>query len=192
MNKAAKVLLAALTILYPCVVFVGLVYFKTSPRLLSLCVTVAILSNFLAATGNKNPSGRLPAGKIILAAALGVLVIVILATNSERVLKFYPVIMNVTLLGTFGATLFRPPSMILRFACLQDGKLGDNPAIVRYCVRVTMVWCCFFVFNMGMAFYTALFASSLTWSLYNGLISYILMGILFLGEMVVRRFIQNK
>lgn len=195
MNRLGKILLVVLSILYPCAVFIGLVFLKTPPRILSLCVVLVVVVNFLAATGKKSAKHRISPGKFILAVILVFLVIAIFVTNSERLLKIYPVIMNASLLATFGLTLFRQPSMILRFATLQDKSLADNPdypGIVLYCRRVTIVWCVFFVFNMCMALYTTFFASSLAWSLYNGLISYILIGILFVGEMVVRHFVQKK
>jgi len=195
MGRMGKILFAILSILYPCLVFIGLVYLKTPPRMLSLCVAVVVIVNFLAATGEAKKTGKRPVGKYVLAALLALLVLTVFLTNSEALLKFYPVVMSASLLVTFGVTLFRKPSMILRFAALQDKRIKDSPDypdIARYCWRVTLVWCAFFVCNMLAALYTTLFSSRLVWSLYNGLISYILIGILFLGEMVVRHFVQKK
>jgi uncharacterized membrane protein len=50
------------------------------------------------------------------------------------------------------------------------------------------VWCGFFILNGCMAAWTAFAASRETWALYNGLISYLLMGVLFAGEWVFRRW----
>jgi len=195
MKVAGKVALGILSVLYPCLMFLGLVVFKVQPRVLSLCMALAVALGFLSLTGDKKKAGKPPIAKYALAGAAAILVVITLVANSALCLKLYPVFVNTSLLATFGFTLLRPPSMILRFASLQDRHLAEHegyPSIVKYCRTVTIVWCCFFVFNLGMAAYTTFFLSDLAWSLYNGLISYILLGILFLGEMVVRRIVQKK
>jgi uncharacterized membrane protein len=40
--------------------------------------------------------------------------------------------------------------------------------------------------NGGVALVTALWASAATWSLYNGFVAYLLMGVLFAGEYGIR------
>jgi len=194
-SRLGKVLLALISVLYPALVFFGLVYLKAPPRILSLCVAVAVALQFLAATDKKEGEKKSALRRFAAPAALAALCAAVILTNSERLLKLYPVAVGATLLFTFGVTLFRPPPMILRFALLQDPSLPDNPdfeGITRYCRTVTVVWCAFFVFNIGMALYTTFFASSFAWSLYNGLISYVLIGILFVGEIVVRHIKQRK
>ncbi len=62
-----------------------------------------------------------------------------------------------------------------------------RPPEWRYTRRVTQVWCGFFVLNGGLALCTALWASDAGWALYNGLVAYVLMGLLFAGEWLVRR-----
>jgi len=44
-----------------------------------------------------------------------------------------------------------------------------------------------FIANGCVALYTALWASPLAWTIYNGFVSYVLIGALLLGEIVVRR-----
>jgi acyl-coenzyme A synthetase/AMP-(fatty) acid ligase/3-hydroxymyristoyl/3-hydroxydecanoyl-(acyl carrier protein) dehydratase len=95
------------------------------------------------------------------------------------------------LLAAFGATLVYPPSMIFRFALLMDrkgkirGTLGEKH-IAAYCRTVTVLWCLFFVVNGGIAAFTVFRSSEAVWALYNGGISYILIGILFGAELLVR------
>lgn len=196
MNKIGTVILVVLSVLYPGVVFIGLVCFKTSPRVLSLAIIVIALLNFISATNKRRVEGQpFSPKKLILPLVLGVLIIAIFITNSDRLLKLYPIIINGSFLLTFSYTLIRSPSMILRFASLQDKKLKDNAdyaGIVIYCRTVTFIWCGFFIFNILVASYLTFYASDFAWSLYNGLISYILIGILVTGEMVVRRLVQKK
>jgi acyl-coenzyme A synthetase/AMP-(fatty) acid ligase len=71
------------------------------------------------------------------------------------------------------------------------GSLAEK-RIEAYCGKVTLVWCGFFVLNGATALYTVFWASDAVWSIYNGGISYILMGILFAGEFIVRKMTDKK
>jgi uncharacterized membrane protein len=57
---------------------------------------------------------------------------------------------------------------------------------------VTQVWCWFFSVNGAIALATALWASPAIWTLYNGLIAYLVMGLLFAGEYVVRWHFKRR
>ncbi|MDR2631405.1 MAG: AMP-binding protein [Spirochaetaceae bacterium] len=84
--------------------------------------------------------------------------------------------------------------MIFRFALRWDKTLRGSLAEKRveaYCRKVTRVWCLFFIINGGIAAFTVFFASDTLWSLYNGGISYIFIGILFGGELMVRKGIDK-
>lgn len=100
-------------------------------------------------------------------------------------LKLYPVLMSVGACMIFASTLIRPPSMIERFARLAEPDLPE--AGVIWTRKVTFVWCGFFVLNALLALATVLFASMQVWVLYNGFISYVLMGLLLLGEFILRK-----
>lgn len=100
-------------------------------------------------------------------------------------LKMYPVFMSVGAGIIFASTLIRPPSMIERFARLVEPDLPESG--ILWTRKVTMVWCGFFVVNTAIALYTVVFAPMKIWVIYNGFISYVLMGILFLGEFVLRK-----
>jgi uncharacterized membrane protein len=56
---------------------------------------------------------------------------------------------------------------------------------------VTQVWCLFFLCNGGVALYTALYSSLAFWTLYNGLIAYVLMGLVFAIEYGVRQLVRR-
>lgn len=105
--------------------------------------------------------------------------------NDPVYLKLNPVIISTSIFAAFTFTLFRPPSMIETFARLQDKNLPDKA--IPYCRNVTKIWCIFLLINSLIALYTALLTDMETWALYNGLISYILMGLLFAGEFIYRK-----
>jgi uncharacterized membrane protein len=108
----------------------------------------------------------------------------IVFTNSELLLRLYPSLVNLGLLIAFGATLVRGPSMIEKFARLGNPNLP--PGAVRHTRRVTQVWCVFFLLNGAFSAYTALYWSRASWSLYNGAIAYVLIGVLLIAEVIWR------
>ncbi|EOR09625.1 septation protein IspZ [Acinetobacter genomosp. 15BJ] len=99
-------------------------------------------------------------------------------------LKLYPVGMSLGALIIFALTLYRPPSMIERFARLVEPDLPASG--VMWTRKVTVVWCFFFAINAMIALATV-FAPMKYWIIYNGFVSYLLMGILFLGEYILRK-----
>lgn len=121
---------------------------------------------------------------------VAVLVLIAVLGNALLPLKLYPVVVNGTMLMLFGSTLFRPPSMVERLARLRTPSFP--PAAIAYMQRVTQVWCGFFVVNGAVALGTALWASPAVWSLYNGVIAYVLMGALFGGEYVIRMRVKQR
>jgi acyl-CoA synthetase (AMP-forming)/AMP-acid ligase II/3-hydroxymyristoyl/3-hydroxydecanoyl-(acyl carrier protein) dehydratase len=85
--------------------------------------------------------------------------------------------------------------MIFRFARFQDKSIEVSPAkkrIARYCKKVTLLWCGFFILNGSVSACTAFAASDVLWSIYNGGVSYILMGLLFTGEYIIRKQVNKK
>ena len=104
--------------------------------------------------------------------------------NALLPLKLYPVLVNAALLAAFAWSLASPPSMVERMARLTEPDLP--PEAIAYTRTVTQVWCGFFVVNGSIALGTALWATQAVWSLYNGVIAYVLMGLLFAGEYLVR------
>lgn len=132
---------------------------------------------------------RLPTLKISRVAQWsvgGALLLVAIAVwcNALLPLKLYPVLINGAMLAVFGYSLISPPSVIERMARLREPNLP--PVAVRYTRRITQIWCVFFVINGSIAFGTALWASEAVWSLYTGVIAYVLMGILFGVEFLFR------
>ena len=118
------------------------------------------------------------------------LIVIVFFFHSLETLMPYPVLVTLSLLILFAVILFFKPSMIERLARMQEPDLSEHA--VRYTRKVTIVWCIFFICNGSIAFYTALFSSNEIWTLYNGLISYILMGVLFLSEFAYRKLVAQK
>ena len=120
----------------------------------------------------------------VLLIAVLLLAAVAVWSNGVLPLKLYPVLVNAGLLAVFGASLWTPVSMVERFARMTEPDLP--PVAVAYTRRVTQVWCGFFICNGTLALVTAIWASEALWSLYTGVMSYLLMGLLFGGEYLYR------
>lgn len=119
-------------------------------------------------------------------ALVGVVALGTAIWNDPMGLLITPTLINAALLATFGTSLWAERPIVERFARLQAKDLSD--AEVRYCRRVTKVWCGFFVANGSTALYLALARDVETWALFTGLISYLLMGMLFGGEYIYRHW----
>lgn len=183
-------LLAVLALIYPLLVYFGLLHF--SAQWIGIAITVLLMLRLLLlqlklrTTLRKNLLPSLyPAMVLAIVCALASA-----ALNQTGALKLIPVAINLACLIGFASTLRHPPSMIERFARLQEPHLSD--IAIRYTRHVTIVWCGFFILNGSIALYTALYTEMKTWALYNGLIAYGLMGALFAGEYLVRLRVKAR
>lgn len=185
MKRIVTILLTAVFIAYPLLIYLGLT--TLSPAVLGV-VLIALLALRLSVVANLSRDKLKPLLPITLAGVLPATASLIF--NSERALLLMPVFVNATLLLTFGWTLFRGPNMTSRFAALTEPIITDE--ISQYCRTVTVLWCIFFFINGLVSAYTVFFASKEYWTLYNGLISYILIGLLVGGEMLVRKKVKQR
>lgn len=176
--------------MYPVLVYFGLQHWNL--RTLALVVLALVIARALfwrrAATGDAG-RGNTGAGWFVMLAAV-LVVVAALVSNQTEYFLYYPVVMNMALLGVFVSSLLHPPTVIERLARLQEPDLPASG--VRYTRRVTQVWSLFFLVNGGIAFYTARFCSLEVWTLYNGLIAYLLMGVLFAGEFLFRNLFVRR
>lgn len=180
MRRALTFLSVLVTALYPMAIYLG--QGQIEPRMMAGLLALAGSMRLLQVGFGQAALGWL--------AATLLLALIAVWSNGLLPLKLYPVLVNIALLAAFAYSLIYPPSMIERLARLRHPQLP--PRAVAYTRRVTQVWCGFFVVNGALAFWTALYASPALWSLYNGLIAYLLMGLLFAGEYCVRGWVRRQ
>lgn len=170
-KQAAFTLLA---IAYPLLVFSGM-------QVLQPLLLAGLLAAFALLRGltTRDPAWR------ACAVFAGLLSIVVALSRDVSYLKLYPVTVNGIMLAIFGASLWQRQTIIERISRLTEPDLNAHG--VRYTRRLTQVWCVFFICNGAVALWTALAASDAVWALYNGAISYALMGTLMGIEYLVRR-----
>jgi len=104
-------------------------------------------------------------------------------------LKFYPPICNAFIFLIFFASLFTEETIIQKFAKACRDKL-EEPARI-YTRNLTYVWCVFTFLNLLISIWT-IFQSDEIWMLYNGFISYVLIGVLFGVEYIIRTLLRKR
>ena len=183
MSVAVVIALAA----YPLLVYAAIGRFGPSGvavALAAVCLARLVILKLRAPSSFGGPYLTLVCiGGLLLAAASFWL-------DGSGAVRYYPVLVNAALLMVFAASLVSPPTVIERIARLRDPEL--TPAAVLYTRRVTIVWTAFFLLNGVAAFYTARFSSLATWALYNGLIAYVLMAVLFAAELAIRSAVKAR
>jgi uncharacterized membrane protein len=124
----------------------------------------------------------------LILAGVGLAVLLLLAPSAAALA--YPIAVSLATAMIFGRSLIRPPTVVERIARLREPDLA--PQGVLYARRVTVVWTIFLVANAAVSGATALWGTLETWTLWNGLISYLLMGMLFVGEIGVRQVVRRR
>ena len=185
------VLIGLLVLCYPFAIYFGIQHF--SPRYLALLIAFIFVIRFILlkrSVSKTQPSNRTKHLPIIVMGIGLVVCIVGVISNSLLMIKLYPVLISTLMLGVFGYSLLYPPTVIERLARITEPDLPAEAVI--YIRKVTVVWCIFFTLNALVALWTVLFASMAVWTFYNGLLSYLLMGLLFAVEFVVRFFVKRR
>ncbi|WP_323867108.1 COG4648 family protein [Xenorhabdus szentirmaii] len=110
--------------------------------------------------------------------------------HNHQLLMYYPVVVNLVLLTVFGSSLRYGPPIIERMARFKEPHLP--PEGIAYTRKVTYIWCLFFMFNGTVALGTCLYNDMNLWTLWNGMVSYLLIGSLISIEWLVRQRVRKK
>ena len=125
----------------------------------------------------------------LVSVILSIFFVAVLAGQAHGAMYWYPVLVSLLMLVLFGSSLFSPQSFVERLARLRHPRLP--PEGVRHARRVTQVWCVFFLLNALLTTGLILAQAWRAWALYTGIIAYVLMGLLLLGEWLWRRRILS-
>lgn len=175
MRRWVNIIIGFLTLLYPLAVYFGLQYVK--PWQIAILLFLFLFMRLMLIQADNKWY------RVLLLFACFYCVLAIW-NNDLITLRFYPVMMSLGMFILFFSSLFFPPPIVERIARIQHPDLPQQGVI--YTRKVTRVWCVFFVINGSIALVTALWSSFAWWSLYNGLIAYLLMGLLMGIEYLVR------
>tara|TARA_R100000005_G_scaffold88808_1_gene58971 strand:+ start:4589 stop:5170 length:582 start_codon:yes stop_codon:yes gene_type:complete len=182
--RPLDLLLVLISLAYPFVVYFGLMRF--SPLVVGLAL-VAFLLLRIALQRGRRIGGRSEAGLYLF--ILGA-VLLLLLLDELLAVKAYPVLISLSFAALFGFSLISPPPIIERIARAMEGELDDHA--IRYTRRVTEAWVVFFLLNAAVSLWTAFYASLEIWTLYNGFVSYLLIGLMFGGEYLLRQYVKRR
>lgn len=177
-----KGIIWAVTICYPFLVWFSLDYFQ--PR----SVALALLGLFLLRLLSRSSTSTVGKVEYLFALAGGLFLMAAAMINQINWLLAYPVFVSLLFFGVFTFSLFYPPSIVERLARLEDPDLPAKG--VAYTRKVTQVWSVFFLANAAMSLFTVWYEDRWLWSLYNGCLFYLLMGLLMAVEMTIRRKVK--
>ncbi len=170
-------------IIYPFLIYFGVAHLE--PKVIA---AILILFLFLRIVALKSSDGSKLQQAFPILGTIGACYILVILSNSQKILLLQPVFINLVFLFIFGITLYRPPSIIERYARLRKSDLP--PIAINYCRKVTVVWCIFFVINGSIAFLLAAAGSLSFWAVYTGFVSYILIGLLMGIEFCYRKIVK--
>ncbi len=175
-------LLWLITVSYPFLVWFSLDYLQ--PRYLALLLAAVFLLRLLFRQRSRPTGGVWP----LVFPACAVFLLLVALINEISWLLAYPVFVSLVFFAVFAYSLAFPPTVVERLARLEDPDLP--PKGVAYTRKVTQVWCCFFIINAAISLATIWYGDPWLWSLYNGIVFYLLMGLLMAVEMAVRRKVK--
>ena len=181
MRLTLQIVTSIVLLTYPLAVYFGLNYLPAGTIAMVLCL---LLIMRLIVQQQQVKSMVIP-----VIVGIGLTAASVIAKRHDWLL-YYPVVINIRMLALFAYSLKSGPSMIERLARLKEPDLPDEAT--PYLEKVTLIWCGLFVFNGTVALYTARYASLEIWTLYNGLIAYLLIGSLLGGEWLYRTIWLKK
>jgi len=190
----AKSLFGLITVMYPILVFCALVVFKLPVRYLSIGIIIFAIT--YSVINSRQYKGKHTAILFISPLILCVIGVLSLCLDDSPIfIKLYPALTALAYLIIMTTSFFFPPPLAYYFIDIFDKTIKTKiPKEIfdNYCFKASIVWCIFFVIDGTIAVTTAFYCSELVWGIYNGGITYCIMGLIFVGEFIVLKSIEKK
>ena len=170
------------TFVYPFIVFTSIE--KIGPASLSIILLCLLVARVVIRGKFNEPE------QYLQLALVGSLCLIAAWQQSEFLLRFYPVAMNLVFSAFFFLSLRKEITLIEKFS--QYFVKNPEPHQRKYMRGLTKAWGLLLLLNACLAAYTACCSSLEVWTLYNGVISYILFGLFSLAELVNRHFYKKR
>ena len=128
--------------------------------------------------------------KPALFASLFVIAAMALIKGHPAAFLFYPVAASIFAAACFITSSLSSKCLIERIASRMETEIPEQA--LAYCRKVNHGWSIFLLANALIALSLASTAQIKYWALYNGLISYVLIGIFFFIEFIIRCRVRRK
>ncbi len=186
LSLAVKRFVAGLLFLYPVAIYFCVQYF--GPIVATSGLIVILTLRFV--TFRKLPRNPLAKTFDLVLVIFLIQNILNLYFQSPLVLRLYPFLMSSGAAFAFSKSLFDGRPLIEEFARLVEKNLQSEQ--IRYIRRLTWIWAIWLSFNSAIALISALTFSFEHWLLYNGMIFYVVTGLLVASDLVYRKVILKK
>jgi len=174
--------IAIATAVYPFVVYTGLNEY--GPTVLSLILFILLFARVVLRGDFNKPEQWL---QLIL---VGSLCLVAAWLKSELLLRYYPVLMSVGFAVFFAISLRTERSLVERFASIFKSDIEPHQRI--YMRGLTKLWAGLLLINAVISAYSACCVSLKIWTLYNGVIIYVVFGLFSFSEVIFRQFYRKR
>lgn len=124
--------------------------------------------------------------KSIKSLFLAFIFLIFVVFQNNNFIYFYPVIVNLIFITIFAYSL-KNEAIITKLAKLKDKNLPSKA--IPYTRKLTKIWIGFFIVNLLITLVLITKEDKTYWAYYCGIISYIIMGILFISEYIYRKVI---
>ena len=183
MNQPAvlRVLLVVLLAFYPFIIYFGIRVLPAS--FFGIALAVLLLLRFVFTQPGERTTA-VPALLLLLAYAVAAAVV-----GSTQMLMYYPVIINFLMCALFAGSLRHEEPLLLRLVRARGMPMSVHAP--RYLTRLTAVWAGFFALNGLIALWTTTQSMEL-WTIYNGMLAYVLIAALISGEWIFRRHYKRR
>jgi len=172
--------------IYPLVVVIGMRFLDVATLWMVLLGLIAL--RLLASRWFQGQALMVQGGSLVLLLSL-LLLPTVVDLDFMLGIRFYPVLVNTLVFLLFFFSLFAAQPVVERIARMREGELP--PEGIRYARQATWAWSLFLFCNGMAALATALWAPDWLWGLYNGLISYCLIALMFAAEYGVRQRVRR-
>jgi len=193
-KHGAKYFFGLIAIMYPILVFCALVVFKLPIRYLSIGIIIfAIVYSII---NSRHYKGKHTVALFVSPLILCVIGVISLCFDESPVfIHLYPALAAISYLTIMITSFLFPPPLAYYFIDIFDKSMKTKiPKQIfdDFCFKASVVWCVFFLVDAIIAVFTVIFYIEHIWVIYNGCITYCLMGLIFVGEFIVLKTIEKK
>lgn len=186
LSKVYNLVLIVLLGLYPFLIYFGFKFYSEQNTV--FIIIGLLLVRVIFFTKNRGELSQIISRVIILFCGMMILGIVL---KNYSLIQLYPVMMNIGLGLFFTLSLGKNKTPVIEtLARIKEKSLPESAVV--YTRKVTKAWVFFFWVNGIISLYTYFLNNLEIWTLYNGFISYLLIGLMFGGEYLFRIKEKNK